>query len=158
MIYIIQDSREKKNYFTFSSYDDVTVIRKKLDTADYSLVDFEDKIGIDRKCSSGELQVCLGTQWKRFYKELQRLSTFDEAYIMCAFPYDYLHIFPEKSEIPKYKWKYIKTCGAAIRKMIHEIEEEFPNIKFIFCDSNLEAEHQTYTLLRNYHDRKINTE
>lgn len=100
--------------------------------------------------------MCFGIQWARFRKELVRLSTFDEAYIMCTFPYEDLECYPINSGIPEKKWKYLKTTGKYLRKKIHETEEEFPNIKFIFTYSNSEAEEQTYNLLKTYYDKQTN--
>jgi len=156
-IKIIQDTREKKDKFFFYSYSDVELVVTCLKTGDYSIVGYEDKITIDRKCSTQELQICFGQQWKRFHRELERMSSFDEAYIMCSFPYEHLLIFPNKSGIPFSKLKYIKMTGSFLRKRIYTIEEEFPNIKFLFNDTQEDAEHRTYEILRNYYDKQNNS-
>lgn len=150
------DSREKKGVFLFSSYPDVEIVVKALKTGDYSLVGHEDKITIDRKANSGELQMCFGADWERFKKELDRMSLFEEAYIVCTFPEYDLDTFPVNSGIPKNRWFRLKTSGKFLRKRYHDIEQDYPNIKFIFCYSNQEAEQKTYTLLKNYYD-KANT-
>ena len=56
---------------------------------------------------------------------------------------------------------YFVTCSWLIdikflKKRIREIEEEFPNIKFIFTYSNVEAEEYTYNLLKAYYDKQTN--
>lgn len=149
---IICDSREKKDFFTFSSYPDVKVINKKLDTGDYSIVGFEDKITIDRKRNTNEIQMCFGQSWPRFYKELVRMTTFDEAYILCTFPFSYFDIFPKKSTIPLFRWKYLKMNGKYLKRRCMEIQEEFTNIKFIFAGCNQSAEFTAYNLLRDYYE------
>lgn len=154
---IILDTREKKDSFYFFSYPDVQTKTKGLKTGDFSIEGYEDKITIDRKRDCNELQMCLGQHWARFYRELQRMSSFDEGYIVCAFPYEDVETFPFNSGVPKHRWKYIKTSAKFLKKRIHDIEDEFPNIKFIFSYSKMEAEEITYNLLRTYYDKQINS-
>jgi len=156
MLNIIVDTREKKNFFLFKSYEDVETTRKPLKTGDYSLIGYENKITIDRKETTGELQLCFGGSWKRFRREIERMSAFEEAYILCSFPYDFLTMFPENSQIPKRRWKYLRTNGSFLKWRYKSIEEEFPNIKFIFSESNQEAENTAYNILREFYD-KANT-
>lgn len=155
---VIQDTREKVGKFTFQSYDDVDVIRTCLRTGDYSLVGFEDKITLDRKKGSNELQMCLGKDWTRFKKELDRMVLFEESYIICEFPEYYIDIFPKMSGIPPKRWKRLMVRGPFIRKRLHEIREEYPSIKIIFCEDHYAAEQQTYNILKEYHDNQINSE
>lgn len=154
---IIIDTREKVDYFKFFSYNDVNTTVDTLSTGDYSIKDYEDKITIDRKRNCNELQMCFGQSWGRFYRELQRMASFDEGYIVCSFPYEDVETFPLNSGVPKNRWKYIKTSARFLKKRIHDIEEEFPNIKFIFSYSKIEAEEITYNLLRTYYDKQINS-
>lgn len=153
---IIIDTREQKEIFTFSSFPVKTKV-KKLDTGDYSITGFEDKITIDRKRNAGELQMCFGQQWKRFQKELNRMRDFDKAYFICTFPYKDLITFPVNSGIPKYRWKFIKTCGAYLRMSYKKIEEDYPSIKFIFGDDYYNSEDLTYRILKNYYEKNIPT-
>lgn len=150
---IIVDSREKKDFFTFNSYKDVEVVNTKLDTGDYSLLGFENRITIDRKRNTNELQMCFGQSWKRFQRELERMTKFEEAYILCTFPRENLYIFPEKSGIPFSRWKKIRTCAKFLVKRYRGIEDVY-RVKFIFCDSNYEAEQRTYEILRDFYDKQ----
>lgn len=150
---IIVDTREKKDSFSFRAYGEVVVIDKKLDTGDYSLSKFENKITIDRKSTSGELYMNIGADQKRFNKELERMALFERAYFVCAFPESDLHSFPVNSGIPKYRWKYLRLPPAYMRKRIKEIQEEYPLIQFIFCDNKYDAEEKTYELLKEYYDK-----
>lgn len=156
-IQIKVDSREKKNQFLFRSYQDVEVVHGCLKTGDYSLIGFEDKITIDRKATSGELQICFGKDWTRFKAELDRMSTFEEAYIMCTFPESDLAIFPRNSGIPTYRWRKLRASGKFLIKRCHDIEKQYPNVRIIFTESNIEAELYTYKILRNYYEEKYNT-
>lgn len=154
---IIIDTREKKDIFLFSSYGVETVV-KKLDTGDYSIEGFEDKITIDRKRTSSELQMCLFSQYDRFEKELIRMSSFDEAYILCSFPYSYLYTFPQNSSMPKRIMRKFRGGAAYLRKKLHEVNEEYPYVKFIYSDDQVDAEYRAYNLLKNYYESHTNTE
>lgn len=151
---IICDTRENTGAFLFRAYADVEVINRKLDTADYSLEGFENIVVIDRKKTPAELCTNLGADSARFNRELDRMRSIEFSYFVCEFPYSYLEIFPKNSGIPKYRWKKLKITGAYLRKRIKEIEEEYPNIKFIFCNSSEEAEDITYQILKEYNGRK----
>ncbi len=153
---IIRDTREKVDFFTFGSYSDVTVVDKKLDVGDYTVKGYENKITIDRKRNSGEILLNLGAQAVRIQKELDRMAKLDQSYFVCSFPYTCLNEFPEGSGIPKYRWKYLKAKGSFMRKRIHEIEETYVNISFIFCDNNMIAEETTYNLLKGYVEENTN--
>lgn len=149
---IVRDTREQVGFFTFASYADVQIVEKKLDTGDYSITGFEDKVTIDRKKNSGELYLNLGAQSTRINKELERMSKFERAYFVCAFPRNHLDIFPKESGIPPYRWKYLKMTSKYLKLRIHQIEEIYPNISFIFCNDVLDAERVTYELLKEYAD------
>ena len=80
---IIVDSREKRPL-----WDLCTV--QALKTGDYSLVGFEDKIAIERK-SCGDLFKSLGSDSKRFRKELTRAKELDYfALVIEGTPYNIL--------------------------------------------------------------------
>jgi len=154
---IIIDTREKKDIFLFSSYN-VETVSRKLDTGDYSISGHENKITIDRKRSTAELQICLFSQYERFEKELIRMGAFDEAYILCSFPYSYLYSFPKNSTMPKSIMKKFKGGAAYLRKKFHEVNEEYPYVKFVFSDNQSDAEERAYNILKNYYESHTNTE
>jgi hypothetical protein len=147
---IIVDTREKKNIFLFKSYADVEIIIKGIPTGDYMVEGLAQKVVIDRKASVGELYLNLGSQFVRFKKELDRMRDIEFAYFLCCFPYSYLDTFPENSGIPKSKWKKLVMGGSFLRKKIKDIEEEYPNIKFIFCNNHIEGESIAYQILKEH--------
>lgn len=147
---IIIDTKEKKNIFLFKSYADVETSFKGLPTGDYLVEGFAQKVVIDRKASSGELYLNLGSQFDRFKRELDRMREIEFAYFLCCFPYSYLDTFPENSGIPKSKWKRLVMGGSFLRKKIKDIEEEYPNIKFIFCKDTIEGESIAYQILKEH--------
>lgn len=155
-INIIVDTLEKKDLFLFKSYADVVVSKEHLKTGDYSIRGYIDSITIDRKANSGELYMNFGVDWTRFKAELNRMRSYDVAYFVCSFPYDDLNIFPENSGIPKYRWKYLSCNDKFLRKKIHEIHEQYDNIKFLFFKNKYEAEEATYNLLKQYNNQGNN--
>lgn len=147
---IIRDTRESAYFFTFKSYANVRVIDKKLDTGDYSCPSFEKTVTVDRKHSSQELYLNFGSDSKRFNKELERMKDIKFAYFVCSFPYSRLDEFPVNSGIPTNRWKTLKIKSSYLRKRVKEIEEQYPNIKFIFCRDFNEAEEVTYQILKEH--------
>ena len=150
MLNIIIDTREQEVTFLFKSYPDVITTFKKLDTGDFTCVNCEHIVTIDRKSSSNELQKNLGMDSKRFNKELERMRSITYCYFVCCFPYSHLEEFPVNSGIPKNRWKYLKVKGPYLRRRVKEIEEEYPNIKFIFCNNLSEGENITYQILKEH--------
>jgi len=144
------DTREQKDLFLFKSYADVETIHLKVDTGDYCLHEFPDKVTIDRKRSSLELYNNFFFQKDRFDRELERMSKMDFAYFVCSFPFSVIESFPDKSGIPKYKWKLLKFGKEQVINRIKRIEEKYDNIKFIFCRDQAEAEDVTYQILKEY--------
>ena len=71
---IVFDSREQCP-FRFEGFNAVVEVGA-LATADYSLVGFTDRIGIERK-SLPDLVACLGVERERFARELARLRGYD---------------------------------------------------------------------------------
>lgn len=74
---IVIDTREQLPY----DFGDIETVTKKLESGDYSVVGFEDRIAIERK----SLEDLIGTFIKRrvaFYRELERLQEYDHACIV----------------------------------------------------------------------------
>jgi len=152
---IIIDTREKKDIFLFSSYGAQTT-QKALKTGDYSVEGFESKITIDRKRSSSELQLCLFSQYDRFSRELERMKIYDEAYILCSFPFEHVRSFPLKSKMPKRVSRRFKNFGPYFIKRLRETQEEYPYVEFLFSDNQQDAEYKAYRILRNYYESRTN--
>ena len=71
---ILIDTREKKP-FLFESYD-VTTMRQKLDTGDYSIEGYNDGFAIERKAKDDFLR-SISHERERFKEELERAISFD---------------------------------------------------------------------------------
>lgn len=101
----VRDSREKdeQGYFQFHYH------VEKLNCGDYTvgtvdgdgeLTVREDLIIVERKKTSSELAVNIGTHRKRFERQLERMSKTRYKFLVCEFTYEeYLH--PERSKLNK---------------------------------------------------------
>jgi ERCC4-type nuclease len=67
---IVQDSREQKPLVAFNR----ETVRKKLDTGDYSVDGYEDKITFEHKSIKDLIGTCNRTNRDRFKRELQRMA------------------------------------------------------------------------------------
>ena len=143
---IIQDTREKYPW-TFSFYDDVEVIKKKLDTGDYSIEGFEDQICIERKRSTGEISLNLGQKDKQFEAELKRMASFRFAFIICEFTIENVNEFPVNSTIPERNWKYLKMSPKFIMSRLNKWSETY-GVEVIYCGNAANAEDTAISLLR----------
>src|SRR5208337_3121646 len=74
-IIIIQDSREQCGY-DFAKYPDVVCEAGALETGDYSLPGFTDRVAIERK-TIDDLVGCLSQEREKFQKELSRARNFE---------------------------------------------------------------------------------
>ena len=74
---IVIDTREKLP-FAFAGYETRVVT---LQTGDYSLLGFEDRVAVERK-SKSDAYGCVGKGRKRFVKCLERLAALDRAAIV----------------------------------------------------------------------------
>lgn len=133
---IIRDTREKLEHgWSFGDFD---VIDKKLDTGDYTLVNLEKILCIERKKSPGEVAGNIGKDRERFNKELVRMSKFELAYIICEFTLEDALRFPEGSDIPKKLRSYVRVGGKFIVKSLSSYEELY-GIKVIYAGNRGEA-------------------
>lgn len=98
----------------------VPTVSKSLDTGDYSIVGFEQRITIERK-SLGDLYGTLGSGRDRFERELERMASFEVA--MVVIEADLLDIMtrpPEHSRVPP----------SAIQGSIIAYSQRFRNVKW----------------------------
>jgi len=130
-VIIIKDTREQLplNFRRSKNVEDV--ITKKLDTGDYSLLGYEDKIAIERK-SCSDLFSTLGGGHKRFKKELERALEFDYFAILVegSFSSVYNKDFDEA--------RYSKMRGDVAIKILFTLKFKY-GIDVIFCNGKKEA-------------------
>ena len=77
---IIEDSREQ-NPLNLGDIRGVEVVRQGLKTGDYSLVGHEDEICFERKSVPDLVGTLIGDH-SRFLKEIERMKSFEEKYIL----------------------------------------------------------------------------
>ena len=107
---IIVDTREQhpwelKHYTTAS---------RKLDTGDYSVEGFENTLCIERKYSISEFVNNMGE--KRFRDVLERMKSYEYAFIIMEFNFNDILNFPIGSTIPKRVWDKLKISPSYIIK------------------------------------------
>jgi ERCC4-type nuclease len=122
---IYRDTREQNPWKFIARKPCLGMEDKKLDTGDYTISGFEDRVVIERKASSAELANNLTHDWKRFQKELKRLIHFDHSLIVCEFTLEDLLDYPKHSGIPPALWKKIRIRGNYLLRKILEIELEY---------------------------------
>ena len=125
---ILKDTREKQGWDFESSEKCEAQIDIGLKTGDYTLEGLETSLCIERKASTGELAMNLGKKRKTFEAEIERMSHFRWAYIICEFSIDDLMMFPERSGIPQSKWRFIRMNGKFMWKKLREYEEDYQSI------------------------------
>lgn len=141
---IIVDTREK-NPFLFSIYN-INIIKKKLNTGDYSL-NVEGSPILDRKASISELYTNFFKKYNTFKKELIRSQIFRAFYFICEFPYSHVLNFP--ANMPRGNYRF--NAGHIIDKIKH-IEEKY-GAKFIFCENREHAEETCFNILKDYYEK-----
>jgi len=136
---ILKDTREKLGW-DFESYEKCEAMKiQGLKTGDYTLEGLETILCVERKASTGELSLNLGKKRKTFEAEVERMSHFRWAYIICEFSIDDLMTFPVGSGIPRSKWKFIRMNGKFMWRKLSEYQEDY-GIQVIFCDNREQAQ------------------
>jgi len=128
---IIQDTREQLplNFRRSKNVEDI--ITKKLDTGDYSILGYEDKIAIERK-SAMDLFGTLGKGHKRFQRELERAVEMDYFCILVECPFISIY---EKSFDNAHR---SKMRGDTIIKICYTLKFKY-GIDVIFCNGRKES-------------------
>ena len=122
---------------------------KKLDTGDYSLGGLEDILCIERKKSVSE--IASNITEKRFEDVLERMTKYKYTYMIFEFSLTDVLMYPQGSEIPRHKWKYIRISPNFILKKLSEYMVNY-NIKIIFGDSPKNAEKIAMALMRRVYE------
>lgn len=130
---IIRDTREQKGWDFIKRAPVKEVIDQALPTGDYSLQGCENKFVIERKRNMAELSANLVDD--RFYRELERMRSFEMAYILCEFPLDDVMTFPKNSGVPYSKMRFCKLRPPFLLSRIQDIELEY-GVKIHFGGSS----------------------
>lgn len=130
----IRDTREHDNegyYWTESEWCE-GYVSKKLDTGDYSLEGYEDRLCIERKRSTGEMAKNITE--KRFDRELERMSEFEWAFFVCEFNFEDVLNFPINSTIPQNKWGQLRVTSNFLLSRLTEYQIKY-GVHILYCGS-----------------------
>jgi hypothetical protein len=155
---ILQDSREQEPWI-FLNYDGCRGQKTvKLDAGDYGVQEVPKLISIERKKTTGEIAINLGSKYSRFVKEMERLQQYRFRYVLCEFSLERLLKFPNESGIPKYRWSRLRITGRYLVSKINQLSETY-SVEFIFCENREEARNKAMELLlaaKSVYDREHN--
>lgn len=132
---LICDTREKNPIVIPDNRVFADVIRKKLDTGDYSIDGFEQYLCVERKGCVAEF--AQNVFQKRFYNELLRMTTYKYPFLLLEFTLEDMLRFPYQSGLSKSVLKRIKYTGKLLLKKMIEIQMNYPTIHIIFCGENI---------------------
>ena len=135
---VIIDTREKKP-FSLAGLD---TIRQGLRVGDYSIMGFQDIVGIERK-SMMDFYFTFGSGYQRFCSEMKSINEMPFGYMIVEAPLEKCltayrkskKLKPELSNLVKMNWQDFKA--------------RFPNVSVEFARSRADADKFTVELLNN---------
>jgi len=151
MLTIIQDTREQRGW-NFDIYE-CEVVKGTLHTGDYTVKGFESKLVVERKATTAEISINLGSKWKQFSAELERMKEFEKRFLLCEFSLDDLLRFPEGSGIPKNKLKFIRMSGKFLVSRLTKFCDQ-NGIELLFCGNKAEATKTAMGIFRETYEEK----
>lgn len=150
---IVQDTREQTPWdFSFFGADQKI---KTLKTGDYSIEGFENQFCIERKKSTGELAINLGSKAKQFQAELERMKTFTHKYLVFEFSIATLLSFPLLSGIPKHQMKGVRMNANYMVSQLEKFEDKY-GIEVYYTENATEANEVAYTLMKRFYESSAN--
>jgi DNA excision repair protein ERCC-4 len=134
---ILVDTREQAPYF-FQGFACETE-PATLETGDYSLPGFEDRVGVERKELNDLINCLMGENRTRFEKELRRLSRFDLAAVVVESTFEDIFLARYKSEM--------KPQAALQSIFAFQVRH---GVAFMFCGNRRGGEYVVHALLSKY--------
>jgi ERCC4-type nuclease len=141
---IIVDTREKF-FWSFDGFPDVRIIPRKLNTGDYSLEGYENILSIERKKSVSEIAGNITE--KRFWREMDRLSTIKHRFLICEFTYADINDYPDNSGLSQSIRDKIKVRGPFILREISRIQIQY-GVHVMLCGPKCYAEQAAHTIFK----------
>lgn len=117
---VLVDSREQKPWEFRASQHCRGMRVQTLATGDYTLEGLEEKFVLERKGRLSELAANLVDE--RFDRELERLSQFSFAAVLCEFEYRDVLRYPVGSGIPRQRLGEVRLRGSFLLRRITELE------------------------------------
>jgi DNA excision repair protein ERCC-4 len=137
MVDIVVDTREQLPY-SFRGYE-ATITESALICGDYSLVDHENRIAIERKYSIDELAMCLSRCRERFERELARAVDYSLFAVVIEGRFEDLCAGRYRSRMSS-KAALATICAFHVRY----------SVPFLFAGNRAAAERLTFELLAKY--------
>jgi ERCC4-type nuclease len=135
---ILIDTREQRPY-TFKDYPVNTQVAT-LKTGDYTLLDHENDICIERKSGTDFIQSITHNR-KRFESEVQRMSGYEYSYIICEW---------ELCQIFRYTQQYTRIKSAdTVLSTVFSWQQRY-NVSFHFFNGRNMAERAIYKIFAMY--------
>lgn len=130
---VVRDTREKEGegwIWRPSQYCEGT-IKGTLHTGDYTLLDYQKMLTIERKGSISEW--AMNVTQARVERELERMAEIRFPFILLEFTMADVMNYPIGSDIPKRLWSKLKCRGSYILKRTIEFQMKYDNVRIIFC-------------------------
>lgn len=151
----------------------VQIVTKKLNSGDYSLVGHERSVAVERK-SVPDLVNSIGQERARFGRELERLSHFPSAWVVCEGDWEEIATYHDsrpsvgcgacgaQMALDKSRWVYVcenhspfKTKRTLSPKMIFRSvlawQFQYPTTHWWFCSGRPMAERVTFRILQRFY-------
>jgi hypothetical protein len=141
---ITVDTREQMPWDL--SFYGFTMTKGTVKTGDYSVEGLD--LCIERKKNTAEIALNLGSKWKPFKAELDRMVDFKYKFIICEFDIQDIYNFPKGSGIPEREWKNLRVSSKFIQKRLFE-ETSKRGIEIILAGSRQKAEEKVADLIHN---------
>ncbi len=145
----IIDTREKEPWkLTASTIDEV--ISRKLDTGDYSIEGYEDKLCIERKRSVSELAA--NVSQIRFKYELERMIKIPYRFLVLEFSVQDILDYPVCSGIPQSRWKKLKVKGDYILLCLSQFQVKY-GIHVVFAGNASNGAYLCTNIMKRVYER-----
>lgn len=151
---IVQDNKEKIPW-NFSIYSTCTgQVIQHLVTGDYTIQGLEDTVVIERKKTTGEIAINLGSKISRFESEFQRMSRFKYKFLVCEFSLHDIQSFPINSGIPFALRKRLRMNGKYILSRLTFLCDEY-GVELHLCGNTQLAQDTVINILSNIYAEEI---
>lgn len=147
---VVRDSREKSGYgWLFEAKDECLGTEiAKLDSADYSIKNYETTFAIERKFNTNEIATNI---WeKRFEEELKRLEEFAHPFMIFEFEYKDVLQYPINSGLPVKLYHKTKMTANYMAQTISRYQMRYKT-KIIFAGNHgKEAAESLFKFIAKY--------
>lgn len=149
---ILQDTREQTPWdFTFYGHEQKV---KGLKTGDYTIEGYEHLCCIERKRTTGEIAVNLGSKREPFMKEMARMQEFQHKFIVCEFTHERLMEFPYNAGIPKSMIPKIRINKFYLSSSLQQLHDS--GVTVVYCNGRAEAELASVQIFEDIVNGKLN--